>query len=265
MLRLISRPIKLTNTGSSTNYNLHASVGSVSYPRDVFCFITGAITGTGSSPAFRTGLGWPGGTGLVITNSNTATGYAGTAGSSGAGGKGGNGGTAPAGPVAAAGASGSPGGNGTNGGIAFLADTVSNLRTVLNNGPGTLTGGTAGPAGSGGGGGGGGGGAGTTVVAPSKGIPGYTNYFGGGGGGGVDAGQDPLPARGHALRAAAVRSDADGLLPLQGRQARASGGEDHAAAVYRVHERRVLAGRDQSARDDAARRAHRRRREDGYR
>ena len=155
LLAFIPRPQKVVRLSSpASDYNLYTSQG-VTYPLDLYCFITAPISGTSSgTPAFRTGSSWAAGSLLYITNSSTITGATGTTGPNGAGGAGGVGSTV-VGPVinstaGSAGTSGTPGGTG---GPAFTADTVTGLVTVLDNTSGTLTGGPGGPGGSGGGGG----------------------------------------------------------------------------------------------------------------
>jgi len=175
LLAFLPRPSKVVKiTSPASDYNLYTSAG-VAYPLDLYCFISAAISSTSSStPAFRTGTPWKGGTLLYIQNSSTITGGTGTTGPDGAGGAGGIGGI-ESGPTiqstaGSAGTSGTPGGTG---GPAFTADTVSGLVTIVNNTGGTFTGGPGGSGGSGGGGGGGGGAAGLT--AASKGVSAVVN------------------------------------------------------------------------------------------
>ncbi len=160
--------------------NLASKFGTPSESLNALFFNTAnkGASGTGT-PALRTGATWKPGSSVFLRNSATITGATGTAGTpgttgtQGAGGAGGRGGQyGPPAPSSGAGSPGSAGGTGGTGGIggaggtggpSLTADTVSGVRVIVDNGPGTLTGGGGGPGGTGpggpGGGGGGGGGA----------------------------------------------------------------------------------------------------------
>jgi hypothetical protein len=144
-------------------------------------------SGTGV-PATRSGTNWRGGSIAYWINTATingatgavgSTGSTGTTGGQGAAGAGGRGRTSGGTPAAVAGGSGSaggtggtggPGGTGGTGGPSFTADTVTGLNLYVDNGGGTINGGTGGsagpggPGGAGGPGGGGGGGGGGAIT-----------------------------------------------------------------------------------------------------
>jgi len=170
----------LTLAAVENDVNLASKLGTPSESLNVLFFNT-ANKGASSTatPALRTGGTWKPGSSVFLRNGATITGATGTAGSpgttgaQGAGGAGGRGGQyGPPAPIDGSGSPGSAGsiggtggtgGAGGTGGPSFTADAVSGVRIIVDNGPGTLTGGSggaAGPGGPGGPGGGGGGGGG---------------------------------------------------------------------------------------------------------
>lgn len=171
MLSLLLKPTKIVRiTSPANNINLYTQSSSPSYPLNIICLISANIGSTNTTPSFSTGSGWKGGSWIYINNSATirgstgATGATGSTGANGAGGAGGkgqlNGTNGSAGSPGSAGGTGS---TGVTGGEAFQTPNISGVTILLNNGSGTIiggTGGTGGPGGPGGLGGGGGGGGG---------------------------------------------------------------------------------------------------------
>jgi hypothetical protein len=190
MLPILHRTSRVMTLGAVENdVNLASKMSNPKESLNAVFFNTAAKGASNiSTPATRTGTTWLPGSSVFWRNSVTNTGATGSNGSpggtgpTGGPGTGGTGGTgtntfdssAPA-PPSANGAAGGPGAQGVQGGDGtpgspggpcFTADTVSGLRILVDNGPGTLTGGTGGtgggaglggPGGPGGGGGGGGG------------------------------------------------------------------------------------------------------------
>ena len=126
----------LTVSAPTNEYNVRTAAGNPGYPVKVFCFINAAIGSTAvGNPAITNGTGWAAGSLVYIKNTNTITGKFGAAGGGGSPGAGGYGSNGTAGGT---------GGAGGNGGTSFAISANTGTVTVIDNGPGTLTGGTAG-------------------------------------------------------------------------------------------------------------------------
>ena len=92
MLVPVIRPTKIVNISGSTNdVNLFTQTGnvgvvaaSISYPHNLYCFVTATVGATANTtPAFKIGTGYHGGTDIYIKNSSTITGGTGGNGSTG--------------------------------------------------------------------------------------------------------------------------------------------------------------------------------------
>ena len=120
---LLPRPTQIvTISTTENNTDLYSKVSSPTFPLTLICFINANVGSTSNStPAFRTGTGWKGGSLLYIDNNATITGGAGgtgspgTAGANGAGGAGGSG-AWPAVTPNRSGSAGTPGATGGTGG-----------------------------------------------------------------------------------------------------------------------------------------------------
>ena len=173
---------RVMTLGSVENdVNLASKMSNPSESLNATFFITANKGASNTStPALRTGSTWKPGSELYVRNSATvtgatgangspgSTGSTGTPGNGGPGGAGGSGNTPSLGANGSPGTSGSTGGTGgtggtgtpgSNGGPSLVADVgpPNGIRVMVDNAPGTLTGGPGGPGGPGGGGGGGGG------------------------------------------------------------------------------------------------------------
>ena len=155
----VSRRKLFQKVAANTNaYDVRTTAGSPTDQVEVYVTVNSGVTiGDVSQVGYglRTGgSAWNSGALVRLTNLGTINGYTGSTGASGANGNGGNGG-----------ASGSAGLNGTSGATGLTGSVggpglVFNVRTYVDNGSGTINGGTGGNGGPGGHGGGGGGGGG---------------------------------------------------------------------------------------------------------
>jgi len=120
---LLPRPTQIVTISSTeNNTDLYSKANSPAFPLNLLCFINANIGSTSNTtPAFRTGTGWKGGSLLYVDNNATITGGSGPAGSpgtsgpNGAGGAGGSG-ASPAVSPNRSGSGGTPGGTGGTGG-----------------------------------------------------------------------------------------------------------------------------------------------------
>jgi hypothetical protein len=150
------RKVIKTVSANANNYVLKTEIGTFTDSIDAFWNINaGVVIGDSGNLGYgaNTGTNWSSGSAVYFTNKGTINGSPGTSGSPGSNGSGGPGSAGGSGLAGTNGGNGSVGGTGNSGGSAI----IFGVKTYVDNGSGTLSGGPGGPGGPGGSGGGGGG------------------------------------------------------------------------------------------------------------